>query len=94
MTTFQLGQRERKKLQELLTQGLFAKHYCRIQALLWLAAGEPPRTGSLICWASAAARSTTGPSASKSVKGLTSWIGWPMPLAAVARLLPAGSLTR
>ena len=42
MTTFQLGQRERKKLQELLTQGLFAKHYCRIQALLWLAAGEPP----------------------------------------------------
>ncbi len=42
MTTFQLGQRDRQKLQELLTQGPFAKHYCRIQALLWLAAGEPP----------------------------------------------------
>lgn len=42
MTTFRLGQRERKGLQELLTHGPFAKDYCRIQALLWLAAGESP----------------------------------------------------
>jgi transposase len=42
MTTFQLGRRDRKKLQELLTQGSGAKLYCRIQALLWLAAGTAP----------------------------------------------------
>jgi transposase len=42
MTTFRLGQRERQGLQELLTQGPFAKKHCRIQALLWLAAGESP----------------------------------------------------
>jgi transposase len=42
MTTFQLDQRERNGLQELLTQGPFAKEYCRAQALLWLAAGEQP----------------------------------------------------
>jgi len=42
MTTFQLDPRARKELQDLLTQGGFAKQYCRIQALLWLAAGEPP----------------------------------------------------
>ena len=41
MTTFQLGQCERKELQDLLTQGLLAKQQCRIQALLWLSAGEP-----------------------------------------------------
>jgi len=40
--TFQLGHRERQKLQALLNEGAFAKQYCRIQALLWLAAGEPP----------------------------------------------------
>jgi transposase len=42
MTPFQLGRRERQELQDLLTQGPFAKQQCRIQALLWLAAGEPP----------------------------------------------------
>jgi transposase len=42
MTTFQLGQGERKGLQDLLAQGPLAKQHCRIQALLWLAAGEPP----------------------------------------------------
>ena len=41
MTTFQLGRRERKELQDLLTQGSLAKQHCRIQALLWLSAGEP-----------------------------------------------------
>jgi transposase len=40
--TFELGLRERKDLQELLTQGPLAKQHCRIQALLWLAAGESP----------------------------------------------------
>jgi transposase len=42
VTTFQLNERERLGLQELLTQGPFAKEYCRVQALLWLAAGESP----------------------------------------------------
>src|SRR5438128_11852683 len=40
--TFQVGLREREQLQALLTQGPLAKQYCRIQALLWLAAGESP----------------------------------------------------
>jgi transposase len=40
MTLFHLGRREHKELQDLLTQGPFAKQHCRIQALLWLAAGE------------------------------------------------------
>lgn len=42
MTPFNLSRREHKDLQHLLTQGPFAKQHCRIQALLWLAAGEPP----------------------------------------------------
>ncbi len=40
--TFQLNLREREQLQALLTQGPLAKQHCRIQALLWLAAGESP----------------------------------------------------
>jgi transposase len=42
MTTFQLSHHDRKRLQDLLTAGPFAKQHCRIQALLWLAAGEAP----------------------------------------------------
>lgn len=41
MSSFQLGGRERKELQDLLSSGPRAKEYCRSQALLWLAAGEP-----------------------------------------------------
>jgi transposase len=41
MTPFQLGRRERKELQDLLTQGAVARRHRRIQALLWLSAGEP-----------------------------------------------------
>jgi len=40
--SFQLGPWERKHLQALLTQGALAKQHCRIQALLWLGAGESP----------------------------------------------------
>jgi transposase len=43
MTPFHLNQRERKELQDLLVRGSFAKQQCRIHALLWLAAGEPPQ---------------------------------------------------
>jgi transposase len=42
MTDFHLSPREYDQLQGLLMQGPFAKQQCRIQALLWLAAGEPP----------------------------------------------------
>jgi len=41
MTTLQLSDREREGLQALLAHGPFAKEACRIQALLWLAAGQP-----------------------------------------------------
>jgi transposase len=41
MTPLQLSARERKGLQDLLAHGPFAKEYCRVQALLWLAAGQP-----------------------------------------------------
>jgi transposase len=40
--TFYLGHRERQKLQALLNERALAKQYCRVQALLWLAAGESP----------------------------------------------------
>jgi transposase len=40
--TFHLGHRERQKLQALLNERALAKQYCRVQALLWLAAGESP----------------------------------------------------
>src|SRR5262245_53550084 len=43
MTSFQLSQGDRNDLRELLTQGPLAKQCCRIQALLWLAAGESPQ---------------------------------------------------
>ena len=42
MTRFHLRPGEQKQLQDILTQGPYAKQHCRIQALLWLAAGEPP----------------------------------------------------
>ena len=42
MSTFQLNPHDRRELQNLLTLGPLAKEHCRIQALLWLAAGEPP----------------------------------------------------
>ena len=41
MTPFQLSARERGALQDLLVHGSLAKQYGRVQALLWLAAGEP-----------------------------------------------------
>src|SRR5205085_6040497 len=41
MTSFHLGDRERQELQALLSHDPLAKEYCRVQALLWLAAGEP-----------------------------------------------------
>jgi transposase len=41
MPSFQLGDRDREELQDLLSYGPRAKEYCRSQALLWLAAGEP-----------------------------------------------------
>jgi len=42
MPTFQLSRCERQGLQDLLSHGPFAKEPCRLQALLWLAAGESP----------------------------------------------------
>jgi transposase len=41
MTPFRLSDQEREGLQALLGHGSLAKTYSRIQALLWLAAGEP-----------------------------------------------------
>jgi transposase len=41
MIPFQLSDQERADLQESLAHGSLAKQYSRIQALLWLAAGEP-----------------------------------------------------
>ncbi len=41
MTHFHLSGHERQELQDLLSSGSLAKEYCRVQALLWLAAGEP-----------------------------------------------------
>jgi transposase len=41
MTTLHLSDRDREGLQALLAHGPFAKEACRIQALLWLAAGQP-----------------------------------------------------
>lgn len=42
MTPLQLSARERAGLQDLLARGPFAKEARRVQALLWLAAGQPP----------------------------------------------------
>jgi transposase len=42
MTPLQLSARERAGLQDLLAHGPFAKASRRVQALLWLAAGQPP----------------------------------------------------
>jgi transposase len=42
MTPLQLSDPERAGLQDLLAHGPFAKESCRVQALLWLAAGQPP----------------------------------------------------
>ena len=41
MTPLRLSAREREGLQDLLAHGSFAKAACRVQALLWLAAGQP-----------------------------------------------------
>src|SRR4051812_19394374 len=41
MALLQLRDLERDGLQRLLADGPFAKEHCRIQALLWLAAGQP-----------------------------------------------------
>src|SRR5262245_38781203 len=41
MTSFHVSDHERQELQDLLSYGSLAKEYCRVQALLWLAAGEP-----------------------------------------------------
>jgi transposase len=41
MASFHLSDHERRELQGLLSSGSLAKDYCRVQALLWLAAGEP-----------------------------------------------------
>jgi|SRR5687767_6382294 transposase len=41
MTDFELNARERRALQRFLVQGSDAKQQSRVQALLWLAAGEP-----------------------------------------------------
>jgi transposase len=41
MTALQLSAAERKALQDLLLRGPAARQHSRIQALLWLAAGEP-----------------------------------------------------
>jgi transposase len=41
MTPFQLRDREREELEQLLAAGAQAREHCRLQALLWLAAGEP-----------------------------------------------------
>src|SRR4051812_17559451 len=41
MTFFQLSDQEREELQQLLAAGAHAREHCRLQALLWLAAGEP-----------------------------------------------------
>jgi transposase len=40
MTAFQLSDQEREQLQQLLAAGPHAREHCRLQALLWLAAGE------------------------------------------------------
>src|SRR5262245_47399121 len=42
MPPLELSRRDRQQLQDLLTDGPFAKQHCRIQALLWLAAGHAP----------------------------------------------------
>jgi len=41
MPLLRLSDQERDGLQQLLADGPFAKEQCRIQALLWLAAGQP-----------------------------------------------------
>jgi transposase len=41
MIPLRLSDRDREGLQDLLASGAFAKECCRIQALLWLAAGQP-----------------------------------------------------
>jgi transposase len=41
MTPLPLTAQDREGLQHLLAAGSFAKEHCRIQALLWLAAGQP-----------------------------------------------------
>jgi transposase len=41
MALLQLSDSDRDGLQHLLSEGTFAKEHCRVQALLWLAAGEP-----------------------------------------------------
>jgi transposase len=42
MTPFQLSDWERKALQYLTAHGPSAREHCRVQALLWLAAGQSP----------------------------------------------------
>src|SRR2546423_14160587 len=42
MTPFQLSNQEREELQQLLADGSQAREHRRLQALLWLAAGESP----------------------------------------------------
>jgi transposase len=42
MTPFHLSDQEREELQRLLSEGAHAREQRRLQALLWLAAGEPP----------------------------------------------------
>src|SRR5689334_14344145 len=41
MTAFQLSDQEREGLEQLLAAGPHAREHCRLQALLWLAAGAP-----------------------------------------------------
>ena len=41
MTPFQLSDQECEELRQLLAAGPHAREHCRLQALLWLAAGEP-----------------------------------------------------
>jgi transposase len=41
MSAFHLSDRERAELQGLLAGSPNAREFCRVQALLWLAAGEP-----------------------------------------------------
>jgi transposase len=41
MTAFQFSDQEREGLEQLLAAGPHAREQCRLQALLWLAAGEP-----------------------------------------------------
>ncbi|SRR6266498_225535 len=40
MTPLQLSDQDCESLQQLLADGPFAKEHCRVQALLWLAAGQ------------------------------------------------------